>query len=302
LGTHPDDSAVIEPELDPAFDVLEPRRLAVPLVFNSPHSGTAYPARFLATSRLDPLALRQSEDTHVDTLFLAVSEVGAPLMRARFPRAYLDVNREPYELDPRMFDGRLPALANTRSMRVAGGLGTIPRLVGEGHEIYARRLPVAEAMRRIEAIYWPYHRGLQGLLARARRQFGLCVLVDCHSMPSRRAGGSQGNEADFVIGDRYGTSCTATIADTACYEIEKAGYTVSRNKPYAGGFITEHYGNPAACSHAIQIEINRSLYLNEQNLELAGGFEATRLLLMRVVRAIAEQAFEVVGSRRLAAE
>jgi N-formylglutamate amidohydrolase len=291
-----------EPELDPAFEILEPKRLALPLVFNSPHSGTVYPAKFLAASRLDSFALRRSEDTHADSLFLGAGELGAPLMRARFPRCYLDVNREPYELDPRMFDGRLPPTANTRSMRVAGGLGTIPRLVGEGHEIYSRRLPVEEAMRRIEGIYKPYHRALQGLLARARRHFGLSVLVDCHSMPSTARVGDTPSAADFVIGDRFGTSCASAIADIVCYELERSGYSVCRNKPYAGGFITEHYGNPAASSHAIQIEVNRALYLNERTLELDSGFGGVQQALRGVMSAIAAQSLSVLASGRLAAE
>jgi N-formylglutamate amidohydrolase len=269
-----------EPELDPAFEILEPKRLALPLVFNSPHSGTVYPAKFLAASRLDSFALRRSEDTHADSLFLGAGELGAPLMRARFPRCYLDVNREPYELDPRMFDGRLPPIANTRSMRVAGGLGTIPRLVGEGHEIYA----------------------LQGLLARARRHFGLSVLVDCHSMPSTARVGDTPSAADFVIGDRFGTSCASAIADVVCYELERSGYSVCRNKPYAGGFITEHYGNPAGNSHAIQIEVNRALYLNERTLELDSGFAQARQALRGVMSAIAAQSLSVLAGGRLAAE
>ena len=148
-----------DPEFDPPFDVVEPLRLATPFVFNSPHSGAPIRLRFLASSRLDASALRRSEDAFVDGLFAGVVALGAPLLRARFPRAYLDVNREPYELDPRMFDGRLPAFANTRSMRVAGGLGTIPRIVADGQEIYRGRIPVEEALRRIETLYQPYHAG-----------------------------------------------------------------------------------------------------------------------------------------------
>ena len=298
----PKEDMMGEPELDPPFEILEPSRIDVPLVFNSPHSGMVYPARFLASSRLEPFALRRSEDTHVDSLFLGALGLGAPLMRARFPRSYLDVNREPYELDPRMFEGQLPALSNTRSMRVAGGLGTIPRLVGEGHEIYARRLPVSEAMQRIEGIYKPYHRGLQGLLARARRQFGLSVLIDCHSMPSRSRGGGPSGEPDFVIGDRYGTSCATTLSDAVCYEIERAGYSVGRNKPYAGGFNTEHYGNPLAASHALQIEINRALYLNEHTLELKGNFPEIRTVVASIISLVAVQSLRIESPNQIAAE
>ena len=147
-----------EPELDPPFDVLEPSALASPLVFSSPHSGAIYPQRFLAAARLDAATLRRSEDAYVDQLFAGVVAHGAPLISARFPRAYLDLNREPYELDPRMFDGRLPVFANTRSVRVAGGLGTIARVVGDSQEIYGERLKVDEALARIDKLYKPYHR------------------------------------------------------------------------------------------------------------------------------------------------
>ena len=291
-----------DPELEPAFEIIEPVRLQVPLVFNSPHSGTVYPQRFLAASRLDAFALRRTEDTLADALFLHATTLGAPLMRARFPRSYLDVNREPYELDPRMFDGRLPGIANTRSIRVAGGLGTIPRLVGEGQEIYSRRLPVEEAMARIEGIYKPYHRALHGLLMRARRHFGMCILVDCHSMPSAGRVGDTAVEADFVIGDRYGTSCAPGIADTVCGELERLGYRVCRNKPYAGGFNTEHYGNPAGGTHAVQIEVNRALYLNERTLEPGSGFRQTQQALGTVVAALALHCVAILAMGRLAAE
>lgn len=291
-----------DPELDPAFDILEPRRLDVPLVFNSPHSGAVYPARFLAGSRLDASALRRSEDTRADWLYLHAAQIGAPLMRARFPRSYLDVNREPYELDPRMFEGRLPALANTRSVRVMGGLGTIPRLVGDGLEIYARRLPVEEAMTRIEGIYKPYHLALRGLMSRAQRYFGASFLVDCHSMPSVARAGDNSVTPDFVIGDRYGTSCAPGLTHTVCGELEKAGYTVSRNKPYAGGFITEHYGNPAAGSHAIQIEVNRALYLDERTFETSAGFGQTERALRGVIDALAGYCLSAMPLGRMAAE
>jgi N-formylglutamate amidohydrolase len=170
-------------DFDRAFETIEPARLASPLVFSSPHSGSTYPQRFLAASRLDPLTLRRSEDAFVDELFLPCVGLGAPLLRALFPRAYLDVNREPYELDPQIFDGRLPEFANTRSLRVAVGLGTIPRVVGDAQPIYRKPIPVADGLRRIETLYHPYHTELKALIERARGWFGLAVLIDCHSMP-----------------------------------------------------------------------------------------------------------------------
>src|SRR6516164_6603758 len=174
-------------DFDRPFETIEPARLASPLVFSSPHSGSTYPERFLGASRLDPLTLRRSEDAFVDELFLPCVALGAPLLRARFPRAYLDVNREPYELDPQVFDGRLPDFANTRSLRVAVGLGTIPRVVGDSQPIYKQPISVAEGLGRIEALYRPYHERLAALIERARRLFGRALLVDCHSMPSNAA-------------------------------------------------------------------------------------------------------------------
>src|SRR6266576_5559576 len=173
----------VKDELDPPFDILEPAEGRGPVVFNSPHSGSVYPREFLLTSRLELTQLRRSEDSFVDELFMGVVRRGYPLMRAHFPRCYVDVNREPYELDPRMFDGRLPSFANTRSMRVAGGLGTVARVVGDAQEIYGQRIPVDDAIRRIEWLYKPYHRALRRLFSTVHRGFGVAVLVDCHSMP-----------------------------------------------------------------------------------------------------------------------
>jgi N-formylglutamate deformylase len=259
-------------EFDKPFEIIEPAQPVGAVVFNSPHSGNIYPREFVASARLDLAALRRSEDAFVDDLFMGVVTRGYPLMRAHFPRCYVDVNREPYELDPRMFDGRLPSFANTRSMRVAGGLGTVARVVGDAQEIYDQRIPVDDALRRIEALYKPYHRALRRLVTRVHRNFGTVVLVDCHSMPS--AGGSRDDRprADFVLGDRYGTSCSPNVTDVVEMTLAELGYSVSRNKPYAGGFITEHYGNPPAGVHTLQLEINRALYMDERQYERSQNF------------------------------
>ena len=198
---------------------------------------------------------------------------GYPLMRAHFPRCYVDVNREPYELDPRMFEGRLPSFANTRSMRVAGGLGTVARVVGDAQEIYDQRISVDDALRRIESLYKPYHRALRRLFTRVHREFGAAMLIDCHSMPS-----STGPKDDRRAPTWCSATATARAASRSCRRsiettLRELGYAVSRNKPYAGGFITEHYGNPAAGLHAIQIEINRALYMDERRFERAAGFD-----------------------------
>src|SRR5437016_10842794 len=218
-------------ELDPPFEIIEPSEGRGPVLFNSPHSGRVYPREFLSASRLDLATLRRSEDSFVDELILGVVARGFPLMRAHFPRCYVDVNREPYELDPRMFDGRLPSFANTRSMRVAGGLGTVARVVGDAQEIYDRRLPVDDALRRIETLYKPYHRALRRLVTRVHRDFGTAVLVDFHSMPSTAGTKDDRPRADIVLGDRYGTSCVPIVSETIEATFRELGYVISRNKP-----------------------------------------------------------------------
>jgi N-formylglutamate amidohydrolase len=289
-----------EPELALPFDVLGPDDPGCALVLSSPHSGNIYPRRFLERTKLDLDLLRRSEDAFVDDLFSGAVELGAPLIRARFPRAYLDVNREPYELDPRMFEGAVPAFANTRSVRVAGGLGTIPRVAGQALEIYASRLPVHEALGRIEKLHQPYHRRLRALVDRARAKFGIAVLVDCHSMPSGlpQPGGTAleaspilrpetGRRPDIVVGDRFGTSCAVVLVGLVEDELKRLGYAVARNKPYAGGYITEHYGAPSANCHAIQIELSRALYMDERALCRSERYEALRADLTKVVAALA---------------
>ena len=297
------------PEFDPPFDVIEPARATSAVVLSSPHSGRIYPERFLRSARLDAPTLRRSEDAFVDELFTPSVGLGVPLLRAHFPRAYLDLNREPYELDPRMFEGRLPSYVNTRSVRVAGGLGTIARVVGDAQEIYARRLSVDEALRRIESLHRPYHAVLEELLGRAFDRFGLVVLIDCHSMPSTPASAADPAlyrddraRADFVLGDRYGTSCGRPFIDAAEREIRRFGYTVERNKPYAGGFITEHYGRPETGHHALQVEINRALYMDEANFTRGPNFDLLSRQLTAVVAAVAEVAALGQGPKRLAAE
>jgi N-formylglutamate amidohydrolase len=295
-------TAHIVDELDPPFEVAEPAMLSGPVVCNSPHSGRSYPAAFLAQTRLDLSVLRRSEDTFVDELFAEAVRLGVPMMRAHFPRSFLDVNREPYELDPRMFDGRLPAFANTRSLRVAGGLGTIARVVGDAREIYDRRLPVDEALGRIELYYKPYHRELRRLVMRAQESFGLAILLDCHSMPSSASGRDERPRADIVLGDRYGTSCATLVTDVIEETLRELGYSVLRNKPYAGGFITEHYGDPAAGLHAAQIEINRSLYMDEREYRRTSRFEYVRADLGRAIAKLAAVTAHGIEPLRDAAE
>lgn len=257
-----------------SHEVIAPERQSVPLVFASPHSGSDYPAEFVAASRLDPVSLRRSEDSFVDELFGAAPAHGAPLIRALFPRAYVDPNREPFELDPSMFADRLPAYANTGSPRVAVGLGTIARVVANGADIYRGKLMAAEALQRIRRHYWPYHQSLQGLVEQTCTTFGRCLLIDCHSMPS--VGGpldrDRGrNRMDFVLGDCHGTACAPAVIDAVERRLHDLGYRVSRNAPYSGGFVTRHYGKPKAGTHCLQIEINRYLYMDETRISRGSG-------------------------------
>ena len=272
------------------LEVLQPHSQTVPLVFASPHSGNEYPAEFVAASRLDPVSLRRSEDCFVDQLFRAAPDHGAPLLRALFPRAFIDPNREPFELDPAMFEDALPSYANTSSARVAAGLGTIARVVTNGQEIYRGKLRFAEAADRIGTYYRPYHRTLQDLLEATRRRFGCYLLIDCHSMPS--IGGPMDPDAgrgraDFVIGDCFGSSCADGVAAAVEAALKDMGFTVLRNRPYAGGFTTSHYGKPSTGAHAVQIEINRALYMDENAIAAHAGLKPLAEKMTRLIAALA---------------
>lgn len=269
----------------PAFETIRPRRQLAPIVLNSPHSGSDYPERFLAISRLNSRTIRQSEDAHVDEIFGRAPHMGVPMLRARFPRAYLDVNREPYELDPRMFREPLPDHFNTTSPRISAGLGTIARIVSENQPIYREPLTLEDAAMRIEGIYKPYHTTLQGLLTDTLAKFGVAVLIDCHSMP-RLSRGNDRSAPDVVLGDRYGAACAPAIVCLVENVFAGAGLKVARNRPYAGGHNTRTYGRPRYGIHALQIEISRHLYMDEETLEKHEGFSALCQLANRLVAAL----------------
>ncbi len=255
-------------------EILTPREQTIPLVFSSPHSGSDYPDDFVARSRLDPTSLRRSEDSFVDEIFRAAPDCGAPLLRARFPRAYVDVNREPFELDPTMFDEALPEFVNTHSPRIAAGLGTIAKVVANGIDIYRGKLTFAEVEARIRDCYYPYHAALRSLIDSTREKFGYCIVIDCHSMPSfstMMGAPDDRNRLDFVLGDHHGESCGAAITGSAAAVLRACGYRVGLNKPYAGGFITTHYGHPAEGVHVLQIEISRDIYMDEASLRRGPG-------------------------------
>ena len=255
--------------------------MTAPIVFNSAHSGRNYPDRFLEMTRLDELSIRQSEDAYVDELFGRAPHLGTPLLRAHFPRAYLDVNREPWELDPAMFAEPLSDRFNTTSPRVAAGLGTIARVVAENKPIYREKLTLEDARMRIEGIYIPYHATLQRLLTDAAQTYGVAVLIDAHSMPRIARTGDR-LAPDIVLGDRYGTTCGTGLIDLAEMVFAGAGLRVARNRPYAGGFIARTSGRPQHGIHALQVEISRHLYMNEVTLEKNDGFNAMRQLIERL--------------------
>ena len=259
------------PTLAP-LDLRRPCSRVLPLVVASPHSGSHYPAQFVAASRLDPMALRRSEDAFVDEIFAAAPGLGAPLLAARFPRAYLDVNREAWELDPAMFADPLPDYVNARSPRVRMGLGTIARVVASGEEIYSDKLCFAEAKARVDSLYRPYHAALGRLVEETVCEFGFCLVVDCHSMPSAANGGAGRESADIVLGDCHGAACSPQIVEAARRYLVRRGFSVALNAPYAGGFTTGHYGRPRQRCHALQIEINRGIYMDEHSLCRRPGF------------------------------
>ena len=299
--TVPDDStqrAFVATETDdnrspvPPWRLLAPAEQTAPVVFASPHSGRDYPPEFIAASRLNVVSLRGSEDAFIDEIFAAAPDFGAPLLCARFPRAYVDANREAFELDPAMFTDPLPDYVNTRSPRIAAGLGTIARVGTDGEDIYHEPLRFEDALGRIEALYRPYHKALQGLLQATQERFGGCLLVDCHSMPSGQLapelGAGDGNKpADMVLGDCFGTSSAPAVTDIAKAALEASGFTVALNKPYAGGFTTHHYGRPREGVHVLQVEINRALYMDEKLVRRGPGLPALKCRLGPLMRALA---------------
>ena len=279
------------------IDLRLPARQTAPLIFASPHSGTAYDPAFIASSRLDEKNLRRSEDSFVDEIFAGAPDGGAPLLCALYPRAYLDPNREPYELDPEMFTEPLPGHVKSRSDRVRAGFGTIARLVASGAEIYAAKMPYAEAERRIDTLYRPYHRALEGLVEATLREFGAAFLLDCHSMPS--VGGPTDRDRgmprpDIVLGDRFGASCQPALVETAERLLRDLGFSVRRNEPYAGAFTTAHYGRPGKRVHALQIEVNRRLYMNEATVARSRDLPRLRRKMNRFIAAMAEESMALV--------
>ncbi len=273
-----------------AYAILAPDRQTVPLVFASPHSGRDYPDEFLAQSRLDVIEIRRSEDAFVDELFTAAPEFGAPLLKALFPRAYMDPNRRSSELDSEMFADALPQHITIASPHLAAGLGCIARIITSGEKIYHGKLLYEDAKRRIETYYDPYHQALEGLLEKTRERFGGCLLIDCHSMPS--IGGPMDKDTgnrrvDMVLGDSHGNACAPEITTVAEKALTRMGFVVTRNNPYAGGYTTRHYGKTENGIHALQIEINRALYMDELTIQRGPGLPALKQQIGYLIKALA---------------
>ncbi len=286
--------------LKSAYHLARPAARTTSVVFASPHSGRDYPGSFLRRTVLDAYAVRSSEDAYVDLLFETVPEHGAPFLMACAPRAYLDLNRGADELDSALIEG---VRRSAHNPRIASGLGVIPRVVANGRQIYRGKLSLVEAHHRI-ANYWrPYHDQLQTLLDESNNAFGEAILIDCHSMPHEalESVGPPGTaRPDIVLGDRFGAAAGCGIMEHVEAAFSSAGLRVARNMPFAGAFITQHYGRPSRGQHAIQVEIDRALYMDERSLEPHAGFEDFKALLNGVIAELVEIGRE--ADQRVAAE
>ncbi len=269
------------------YRLARPQRRTSCVVFASPHSGSDYPAPFLSRSVLGDRAIRSSEDAFVDRLFAAAPDFGAPLIAATTPRAFVDLNRSPDELDPALIEGARP---NGHNPRVASGLGVIPRVVANGRAIHSGKLTMAEAEQRIERHWRPYHGALQSLLDEAHGQFGQAILIDCHSMPHEAMDGVARRNArrpDIVLGDRFGAASSSEVVDGIEAAFASVGLTVTRNAPFAGAYVAQAYGRPSRRQHAVQVEIDRALYMDERRVCPGAGFEQFRRLMTSVIAEIA---------------
>lgn len=265
------------------YHLSRPETCSTSVVFASPHSGRDYPRSFLRRTRLDEHAVRSSEDAYVDRLFECAPGLGAPLLAARVPRAYVDLNRGADELDPALIEGMRIAGHNPR---VSSGLGVIPRVVANGKAIYSGKIALAEARRRIDSCWRPYHEALGALIERADRRFGQAVLIDCHSMPHEAMDSvirDGARRPEVVLGDRFGASAAADVTDRIEAAFADAGLVVARNTPFAGAYVTQAYGRPSHGRHAVQIEIDRALYMNEHEIRPNGNFAAFKRLMEGVI-------------------
>ena len=271
-----------------AYNLRRPKERTTSVVFASPHSGRDYPLSFLRKAVLDENQIRSSEDVFVDQLFRSAPDFGAPLLTALAPRAYVDLNRAPEELDQALIEG---VRRISHNPRVASGLGVIPRVVANGRAIYRGKITLDEAHRRISQYWRPYHDQLQTLLDESQNAFGEAILIDCHSMPLdalENVGPPGSPRPDIVLGDRFGATAASSVMERVEAAMTNAGLRVARNMPFAGAFIAQHYGRPSQGQHAIQIEIDRALYLNERTFEPNDNYDVLRRLLKGIISEIAE--------------
>ncbi|MCB1347198.1 MAG: N-formylglutamate amidohydrolase [Paracoccaceae bacterium] len=286
----------------PAYELKMPSRRTTGTIFASPHSGREYPWAFLRRSVLGEHAIRSSEDAFVDQLFADAPDHGAPLLAARAPRAFVDVNRGAEELDPALIRGVARVSHNPR---VSSGLGVIPRVVGGGREIYRGKISYGEAQARLEEHWHPYHGRLKALIEESRLLFGTALLVDCHSMPHEAIESlcrHRREKPEIVIGDRYGAAAGAEIVERIEAVFLAEGFKVARNTPFAGAYTAQTYGRPSHGSHVVQIEIDRALYMNETELRPNGNFATMRQILARVIAEMAEIGRPDTAGLPLAAE
>ena len=279
----------------------EPQAAEVPLVFDSPHSGSLYPDDFKFCCPLD--ALRTAEDSYVDELYAAAPEFGATLIGALFPRSYVDPNRAADDLDPALFDGSWPRPLSP-SHRTRSGLGLVRRVARPGIPIYDRKLTVEEVLTRVERYHAPYHRVLDEACERVHRKFGIVWHINCHSMPSQRRGKRGGHCADFVLGDRDGTTCASELTEFVARVLRGRGYTVRVNEVYKGVEIVKRHGRPAARRHSLQIEVDRALYMDQKTLEKTPDFAALEADITHLIVALKDFAGERLdsGTRAAAAD
>lgn len=269
-----------------AFTLNTPPVQTTQVIFSSPHSGRAYFDTFLSSSVLTKQEIRSSEDAFVDELFAGVTQFGAPMIAAIAPRAYLDLNRSFDELDPGLIAGLRRVVSNPR---VASGLGVVPRVVSGGRHIYDGKLDIREIQHRINTYWRPFHKQMQVMIDDTRQKFGSAVIVDCHSMPKDALDGfNTSRQPDIVLGDRFGASASARVADRIEAAFEDQGFRVVRNTPFAGAYIAQHYGRPTRRQHAVQIEINRALYMDEDRVERLPCFDEVRTALMAAAGEICE--------------
>jgi len=263
------------------------------LVFASPHSGAIRPDDMMHVAGLSELSLRSAEDAGVDLLLADAAAGAAPLIRGLTSRAYVDLNRAPDEIDPALTPEAPAPAPGPATARLAAGYGVVARRTGDGRDLYDRPLPLDEIRRRLGCVHRPYHEALAELMQAAHETCGRAVLVDWHSMPSHAvasAGGrSRGKGPDVVLGDRHGSSCEGDLTRLLKTHFEAAGWTVSLNRPYAGGYTTRLWGRPEDGFHAVQVELNRALYLDEQTLQPSSGFARCRGVVSRVAAVLAAE-------------